>query len=128
MSKPDHVASGERALAWMLERRAGPGQVLFRGQSRIWPDIRPSITRPDVDEDTRRALWEICRRFVHVAQLGLTGYLVSSVHDRLAILQHYILRSPVIDLTGTPEIALYFALLGAKPGITARRLCPPACR
>ena len=32
------------------------------------------------------------------------------------LLQHYILRSPVIDLTGTPEVALYFALLGATTG------------
>ena len=44
--------------------------------------------------------------------MHLTGYPIEKVHDRLSILQHYIGRSPVIDLTGDPEIALYFALLG----------------
>jgi hypothetical protein len=36
--------------------------------------------------------------------------------DSLSLGCHYIGRSPVIDLTGTPVIALYFALLGARLG------------
>lgn len=102
-------------LEWMKRKKAStkPADVLFRGQNRVWPTVKPSITRDD--EQTRREMWTICRWF-HRAAAGITGYSIPSEHDRLAILQHYILRSPVIDLTATPEIALHFALLGAKVG------------
>ena len=62
-------------------------------------------------------MWALCRWFQKAAA-GVTGYSIPNEHDRLAILQHYIGRSPVIDLTATPEIALYFALSGAISGST----------
>lgn len=108
------MISAREALQWMRSKATGhEGSVLFRGQNRVWPSIRPSITRDD--EQTRRDMWTACRWF-HFAASGITGYSITKDHDRLAILQHYIGRSPVIDLTATPEIALYFALLGAEPG------------
>lgn len=91
------------------------GRILFRGQGRVWPTIKPSIARGDLDKDTRSRLWNICYEFNKRAS-GLTGYRIQSAHDRLCILQHYIRRSPVIDLTGTPEIALYFAIQGSDVG------------
>ena len=105
--------SASDALEWMKDQSRGDGQVLFRGQTRYWPTIKPSITRDD--EDTRRAMWDICRVF-HSRANAISGYRTKPGHHRLGILQHYILRSPVIDLTGTPEIALYFAISGAIPG------------
>ncbi len=101
------------ALEWMRDQSQEDGQILFRGQTRFWPTIKPSITRDD--DATRASLWAICREF-HTRANGITGYSIKPGHDRLAILQHYILRSPVIDLTGTPRIALYFAIKGAIPG------------
>jgi hypothetical protein len=59
-------------------------------------------------------MWTVCRRFTTAAH-GITGYQIPNEHARLAILQHYVGRSPVIDVTATPEIALYFALQGAEP-------------
>jgi hypothetical protein len=104
--------SASEALEWMKRKADGQaGQILFRGQNRVWPTVKPSITR--LDEQTMTEMWSICRQF-HAAAQGVTGYNIPSEHDRLAILQHYIGRSPVIDLTGTPEIALYFALQGAE--------------
>lgn len=102
-----------QALEWMKSQKAaGQGdQFLFRGQNRVWPTIKPSITR--LSPPTLGEMWTICRWFSSAAK-GVTGYSIENVHDRLAILQHYVGRSPVIDLTGTPEIALYFALLGAS--------------
>ena len=106
--------SAKDALKWMKKQAGGKGaRVLFRGQSRVWCTIKPSITRDD--PETRSQMWAICRWFYSSAT-GVTGYSIDKGHDRLAILQHYILRSPVIDLTGTPEVALYFALQGAKLG------------
>ena len=106
--------SAKDALEWMENKAGGKGgQVLFRGQSRVWCTIKPSITRDD--QETRNRMWAICHRFYSSAA-GVTGYAIEKGHDRLAILQHYILRSPVIDLTGTPKVALYFALRGAELG------------
>lgn len=101
------------ALEWMKRKTNGQGdRILFRGQNRVWPSIKPSITR--LDEQARMGMWAICRWF-HTAAHGVTGYHIPSEHDRLALLQHYVGQSPVIDLTATPEIALYFALQGAEP-------------
>ncbi len=97
------MVSARDALQWMESKAKdlGPG-ILFRGQNRVYKEIKPSITR--LDDQTKFAMWTICRRF-HTAAAGVTGYSIPSEHDRLAILQHYILRSPVIDLTGTLAIA-----------------------
>ena len=109
------MTSAREALKWMKEQAEEHGErVLFRGQARVWPTIKPSIAR-DEDQKTREDMWAICRRFTPSA-MAVTGYAIEDDHDRLGVLQHYILRSPVIDLTGTPEVALYFALLGAEVG------------
>ena len=106
--------SAKDALEWMEKQAARKcDRVLFRGQSRVWSKITPSITRDDLN--TRPRMWSICRWFVSNAA-AVTGYGIKKEHDRLAILQHYVLRSPVIDLTGTPMVALYFALQGARLG------------
>ena len=109
------MATAREALRWMKEQAKDRGErVLFRGQTHVWPTIRPSIAREE-DRKTREDMWAICRGLTASA-LAVTGYAIQGDHDRLGVLQHYILRSPVIDLTGTPEVALYFALLGAEVG------------
>lgn len=106
--------SAIEALEWMQDQKNSDDGILFRGQTQVYPTIRPSIARIE-DQKTQNEMWAICRLFYGNA-MGVTGYLIENGHDRLSILQHYILQSPVIDLTGTPEVALYFALLGAKVG------------
>lgn len=101
------------ALLWMRERQRSNGSLwLFRGQSHVYSRIQPSLAR--LGEEARVVMYNACRRF-HVAAAGVTGYAVPSNLDRLGLLQHYVGLSPLLDLTGTPEIALYFALLGSKP-------------
>ena len=110
-SESGAAASAKKALAWMeslvVELDKG---VLFRGQRRVYPTVLPSIARDC--EPTRQRFRGITRLFCSSQTMHLTGYRIEKVHDRLSILQHYIGRSPVIDLTGDPRIALYFALLG----------------
>lgn len=99
------------ALAWMQEQMADGRQMVFRGQARVYPTIIPSLCRGDTVSDEDRARWySVLRRFVG-NRAGLTGYDIRSEHDAVAIIQHYLVKSPVIDVTGTPEIALYFAML-----------------
>lgn len=106
--------TGLDALKWMENEQAiTTTKLLFRGQNKIWPTIMPSLVRDD--EQTITDMYQLCHWFLRVAN-GITGYCIEKEHDKLAILQHYIGRSPSIDLTGTPIIALYFALLNANVG------------
>ena len=100
-------ATAAEALAWMRRTRADR-EMLYRGQSRVWPTVKPSITRDS--EDLKRRMWTVVHSFCANGAAHVTGYRIEKMHDRLSVLQHYIGRSPVIDLTGTPEVALYFAL------------------
>jgi FRG domain len=113
--------SSGAALDWMQARCANaptgkpPPAWLFRGQCQDYPTIKPSISRLDPGE--RDVMYNICREFHRFAD-GVTGYRIERHVDQLGMLQHYVERSPVIDFTGTPDVALYFALLNAKPGDT----------
>jgi hypothetical protein len=113
------AASATEALHWMLARNREPGEVLFRGQIAIYPCIFPSLMRENISEEQRRIWWAVTRRFIG-SRSGLTGYRIEHPHDALAVIQHYLVKSPVLDLTGTPEIALYFAL--GNPTSRARRI------
>jgi hypothetical protein len=105
--RPDG-SSAIDALKWMRGRVSGTNQVLFRGQTRIHPTILPSLLRPNMSDEDRRQWWAVLCQFVR-SRDGVTGYHIPSPHDAVAIVQHYLIRSPVLDVTGTPEIALYFA-------------------
>lgn len=106
------VKSAREALDWMEEKRQSV--VLFRGQNRIWPTIKPSITRDDCE--TRAQMWTIVPYFCAGDSLHVTGWRIPGEHNRLSVLQHYLGRSPMVDLTGSPLVALYFSLNGAQPG------------
>jgi hypothetical protein len=117
LSSPSEASAGQSdhatardALEWM-RGRSGNKQVLFRGQNRIYPTVRPSLVRENIEECDRMSWWAVLRRFV-ASRGGLTGYQLQP-HDAVAVVQHYLVKSPVIDVTGTPEIALYFALMNA---------------
>ena len=99
------------ALRWMNSRKSSSETFLFRGQTSIYPTIKPSVFREHIDDGDRHAWLRTVDRFV-AKRGGVTGYQINEQHDAIALIQHYLVKSPVIDLTGTPEIALYFSLLG----------------
>ena len=111
----NEARSAKDALAWMESLQQSGRQVLYRGQSRVWPTIKASIAR-DCD-GTRRVMWQIVRAFCARGASHVTGYSIGGMHNRLSILQHYIGRSPIIDLTGTPTVALYFPIKHAVAGV-----------
>jgi hypothetical protein len=47
---------------------------------------------------------------------GIAGYQVQYYEDALAILQHYGWPTPLIDWSGTLDVAAFFALLYSLPG------------
>lgn len=99
--------SARLALDWMRARSTQPPRWLFRGQTQVYPTILPSLYRLSPEQQN---IWHtIIRRFVG-ARSGIAGHGIASPFDALAVLQHYLATSPSVDLTSTPEIALYFAL------------------
>ena len=108
---PQH--SAEDALAWMEHLQQQPdSKFLYRGQKQVYPTIKASITR--LCEETKRKMWTIVRHYCARGAAHVAGHYIDNYHDRLSILQHYIVCSPLIDLTGTPRIALYFAITHAE--------------
>ena len=105
--------SAADALSWMREQVSDTSPVLFRGQRELYPTIFPSLLRQDIAEEDRQKWWRVLRRFVS-SRTGIAGYEIRSAHDAVSIVQHYLVKSPVIDLTGTPEVALYFAIKNAS--------------
>jgi len=102
------------ALDWMRGLKANESsRWLFRGQNREFPSIKPSLAR--LPPESQTVGYNICRCIHRVAH-GIAGYALRDTDAELALLQHYFGVSPVIDLTGTPEVALFFAMSNAAVG------------
>jgi hypothetical protein len=111
MRYSDDKNSASDALDWMKHLCSRGERLLFRGQSRVYDEIRPSLFRQSLCEGDRDVWWSVTKRFVNVRH-GVTGFAIKSPHDAIAVVQHYLLKSPVVDVTMTPEVAIYFSLLG----------------
>ena len=92
-------------------------RYLFRGQSADHGSITPTFARKLSDETEIGQAYTVCRYAKRICQ-GLRGYSIDYL-DGIAILQHYGWPTPLIDFTGSLEIAVFFALLDAKPGSEA---------
>src|SRR6185436_15367670 len=95
-------------LTWMKKLKHDNPDFLFRGQNREHKTISPSMFRQN---DTKQlAVLRLCVE-IHRYSAGITGFRINNSLEELGLLQHYLELSPMLDLTGTPEIALYFSLL-----------------
>ena len=92
-------------------------RYLFRGQSADHGSITPTFGRKLSEETEIGQAYTVCRYAKRICQ-GLRGYSIDYL-DGVAILQHYGWPTPLIDLTGSLEVAVFFALLDAKPGSEA---------
>ncbi len=95
-------------LTWMKELKHENPNFLFRGQNREYNTISPSMFREN--ETKQLAVLKLCVE-IHKYSSGITGYRLNNSLEELGLLQHYLELSPMLDLTGTPEVALYFSLL-----------------
>ncbi|WP_203296533.1 FRG domain-containing protein [Luteirhabdus pelagi] len=98
-------------LEWMVNLKNYNPDILFRGQRKVYPTINPSLFRESADKiDAVRLLTKRLSKY----STGITGYKISNRIHEIGILQHYLEISQMIDLTGTPEVAIFFALLNSK--------------
>ena len=90
----------------------GRPQFLFRGQRAVYPSIKSTFARiPNTEIEIGQA-YTAYRHAKQICQ-GLRGYTIDHL-DGVAVLQHYGWPTPLVDLTGTLEVAVFFALRGAS--------------
>lgn len=96
-------------------------RFLFRGESEIYPEIKSTFGR--IDESCKKRIQQASRIFGAYAApaiaKGMDGFLSVGRLEAVGLLQHYGWPTPLIDLTGTVEVAIFFALRHAKVGQTA---------
>lgn len=80
---------------------------LFRGQNEDWPLISSEgrLSPEKMEENGKRLLW-LCD---FLSQYESTNKYIKNVDDFVAIAQHYGIPTDFIDLTRSPEVALFFA-------------------
>ncbi|MFG6464018.1 FRG domain-containing protein [Roseateles sp. DXS20W] len=103
----------------------GDQQFLFRGEARLHPNaegratVRSTFHRLQSDATLVGQAFTIYRRAQQIVGAS-AGYSVSH-EDAIAVLRHYELPTPSIDVTGTPEVALSFALGSTSDGVSNER-------
>jgi len=95
----------------------GRPRFLFRGQRATYPSIKSTFARIPVTDMEIGQAYTVYRYAKQICQ-GLRGYMIDHL-DGVAVLQHYGWPTPLIDLTGTLEVAVFFALQGAAVGSRA---------
>lgn len=113
------LAKVRRRLAEYQGRDLSDGRprFLFRGQRAVYPSIRSTFSRTTTEDMEIGQAYTVYRYAKQICQ-GLRGYTIDHL-DGVAVLQHYGWPTPLIDLTGTPEVAVFFALYGASAGSRA---------
>ena len=94
---------------------SGKPKFLFRGQSQVSPSVNSTFARIDASDEC--LVGQACKtfRYAKIICKGLRGYTINQL-EGMAVLQHYGWPTPLIDLTGTPEVAVFFALQNAEVG------------
>jgi len=106
----DKSNNTSEVLTWMKSLKDDNPDILFRGQNKEYNNVGSSMFRQS--QTKQAAVMRLCAE-THRYAGGITGYSINDSLEELGLIQHYLELSPMLDLTGTPEIALYFALLNS---------------
>lgn len=100
-------------------------RYFFRGQNAVYPSVIPSMVsipgRKDHIDYSEKSLdliraqaYTICAHAKKIAN-GMAGS-IRGIEEKnaLALMQHYDWLTPVLDITATIDVAIYFAWLGSK--------------
>jgi len=95
----------------------GRPQFLFRGQNTRHDKMNSTFARLPDDPVLIGQAYTVFRYARQICR-GLRGYSISHL-DGVALIQHYGWPTPLIDFTGTLEVAVFFALFRATAGSEA---------
>jgi hypothetical protein len=95
-------------------------RYLFRGENSCYENVKSSFGRfaerwPDSVGHVQRIYLSIKSRL-----RGLDGYAIETDQQAMALLQHYWMPTPQIDLSGNIDVAIYFAIDGKESHNTSR--------
>jgi hypothetical protein len=87
----------------------GIPRYLFRGENQYFPETKSSIGR--LAEKHRDCVGYAQRLYmsIHHDLTLLDGYNIGGAKEATALLQHYSMPTPQIDLSGNFDVAIYFA-------------------
>jgi hypothetical protein len=90
----------------------------FRGQTADYRNIIPTIARNPNGVEDAGELEQIRRQAYGVCELAdkMASGIGGTVEEGLALMQHYGLVTPVVDVTATIDVAVFFAFLGHEAG------------
>ena len=83
-------------------------RYLFRGQKQRYPNITSTFGRLPADDPVLSGQAHTVYRRAHQIGQGLRGYTIRAL-EGVALLQHYGWPTPLIDVTGVAEVAVFFA-------------------
>jgi len=118
---PEHYAKDALSAIELAKELQASGEYdLFRGQRHTF-DIKPSISRDNVDRDLAYNELNAFANWVH--QTPDLNSLHGNQEAILAVAQHYGLKTPFIDFSSSPKIAGFFATDGGIVGDTGTIIC-----
>jgi hypothetical protein len=90
----------------------------FRGQTADYRNIIPTIARNPNGVEDAGELEQIRRQAYGVCELAdkMASGIGGTVEEGLALMQHYGWVTPAVDVTGTIDVAVFFAFLGREAG------------
>ncbi|MBZ6076885.1 FRG domain-containing protein [Microvirga puerhi] len=124
MESDHYFDSANEALAFCRELTKAGTADLFRGQTKDWPRITPSLFRGD-DLQREKAV-AILTQFIEWANaVPQMGRYWGDDQQIIAIAQHYGIPTPYLDLTTDPETAAIFAAVSSEsaPNVQAVIYC-----
>lgn len=108
-----HTESQDEAIRICHELIREKGVSLFRGQSRDWPTMQPSLFRK-TGKEYEKAIVAFEKFHEWANAVPQMGVYATSKDAITAIAQHYGIPTTFLDITRSPEVAALFSM--SEPG------------